>query len=425
MKTITRGFKNQKGAASLLTALVLLICITLVILLTSKTVLVETQITADNYRTSQATAAASAAMNRAEAYFMAGGLDQIDSATGAAGTDGVVDYRSDAPFSFNLTAGTQTTAAQFYFDNTDDNACDCQDDGTKDLDDDGDGDCMGTEGKNMTRALVTAQGWSDDNTAVRTITQCLGTFDLFDGGDGPKQPFVSRAAVGVFGNATIINRYTNSSVWTGGDNDISGAAFATYLRPSGTETSDYTKDELNSEDETANTQLVSNRNAGAGIDIITNDATLASKTADQFFDMFFSMTKTQVMNAADSVDQKLPNAAGVSSPNGMTGLIWIEGDLTLNANDVVGSPAIPAILIVNGDLTLNGGAIVDGVIYVTGTLQITGSPIVRGSVIGESNSASGGGGTLTLVYVPLSGDDGEPPFIPGTGAIIAGSWKDW
>jgi Tfp pilus assembly protein PilX len=417
MKTIKRGFKNQKGAASLLTALVLLICITLVILLTSKTVLVETQITADNYRTSQATAAASAAMNHAEAYFMAGGLDHD--------ADELVDYTSASPFSLDpddLTVGTQTTAAQFYFDNTDDNACDCQDDGTKDLDDDGDGDCMGTEGKNMTRALVTAQGWSDDNTAVRTITQCLGTFDLFDGGDGPKQPFVSKASVGVFGNAKIINRYTNSSVWTGGANDISGAAFATYLRPSGTETSDYTKDELNSADETANTQLVSNRNAGAGIDIITDDATLASKSADQFFDMFFSMTKTQVMNAADSVDQKL--AAG-DSPNGMTGLIWVEGNLTLNANDVVGSSSVPAILIVNGNLTLNGGATVDGVIYVTGTLQITGTPIIRGSVIGESNSTSGGGGTLRLVYVPFSGDDGEPPFIPGTGAIIAGSWKDW
>lgn len=428
MKTITRRFKNQKGAASLLTALVLLICITLVILLTSKTVLVETQITADNYRTSQATAAASAAMNRAEAYFMAGGLDQdgdeaVDyTGPGAEPTAASCTMPTTTAFPVTLNSGGQTTLAQFYFDNTDDNACDCQDDGTKDLDDDGDGDCMGTAGKNMTRALVTAKGWSDDCAAVRTITQCLGTFDLFDGGDGPKQPFVSRAAVGVFGNATIINRYTNSSVWTGGDNDISGAAFATYLRPSGTETSDYTKDQLNSADETANTQLVSNRNAGAGIDIITNDATLASKSADQFFDMFFSMTKTQVMNAADSVDQKL--AAG-ESPNGMTGLIWVEGDLTLNANDVVGSSSVPAILIVNGDLTLNGGAIVDGVIYVTGTLQITGTPIIRGSVIGESNSTSGGGGTLTLVYVPFSGDDGEPPFIPGTGAIIAGSWKDW
>jgi hypothetical protein len=438
MKTITHRFKNQQGAASLLTALVLLISITLVILLTSKEVLVETKVTADNYRTSQATAAASAAMNQAEAYFMTGGLDQIDNDTGAAGADGLVDYTSASPFSLDpddLTAGTQTTSAQFYFDNSDDNACDCQADLSRNLDSDTDGDCFGTLGTNMTRALVTAKGWSDDGTAVRTVTQCLGTFDVFDNGDGPKQPFVSKASVGVFGNATIINRYTNSSIWTGGPNDISGAAFATYLRPSNTETSDYTKAELNSDCEVSpcgdpdnpgpNTQMVSNKDAGAGIDIITDDATLSSKTADQFFDMFFALTRAQLMKAAENVNQKLPNAAGVTNPNGMTGIIWMDGNLTLNAGDTVGTPTNPSILVVDGDLTLNGGAAVYGVIYITGGIQIAGGALVKGSVIGESNSSSGGGGTLKLVYVPIGGDDQAPPFIVGTGMIVPGSWKDW
>jgi hypothetical protein len=287
----------------------------------------------------------------------------------------------------------------------------------------------------MTRALVTATGRSDDGIAVRTVTQCMGTFDIFDGGNGPKQPFVSKASVGVFGNATIINRYSNSSIWTGGANDISGAAFATYLRPSNTETSDYIKAELNSDCEVGpcgdpnnpgpNTQMVSNKGAGAGIDIITDDATLASKTADQFFDMFFAVTKAQFMKVAENADQKLPNAAGATSPNGMSGVIWVEGNLTLNAGDVVGSPATPAVLVVNGDFSLSGGATVYGVIYVTGTLHITGNPVIKGSVIGESNTTSGGGGTLKLVYVPIVGDDQAPPFIVGTGAIVPGSWKDW
>jgi len=59
---------KQQGAVTLLTAVVLLISITLVGFLTAKTVLVETQMTADNYRTSQAAAAASAAMDQAVAY---------------------------------------------------------------------------------------------------------------------------------------------------------------------------------------------------------------------------------------------------------------------------------------------------------------------------------------------------------------------
>jgi Tfp pilus assembly protein PilX len=436
---------NQLGAATLLTALVLLVGITLITLLTSKTVLVETQITTDNYRTGQATAAANAAMEQAVAYFNAGGLDQHNNATPATlTTDGLVDYTGPgtlptsasctmpvtSALPVTLTSGTQTTYAQVYFNNTDDNSCDCQATATEDIDGDGDGDCMGTLGTNMTRALVTAKGWSDDCTAVRTITQCVGTFDIFYAGNGPQQPFVSKAGVGVFGNAKIINRYNNSSIWTGGTDAVHGASYGTYLRPSGTESADYTTTQLDSENEALNTQMVSNRNAGNGIDVITDDPTLASKTSsvvnltdraqNQFFDMFFAHTKSEIKNAANAAGQMLAS----TSPVGLTGLIWEEGNLALHNGDVVGSANNPAILIVNGDFDLTGGPIY-GVIYVTGELRITGNPVVRGSIVSE-NGPNSGAGTLTLVYKPWNSDGNQaPPFINGTGAVIAGSWKDW
>jgi Tfp pilus assembly protein PilX len=407
---------KQQGAVTLLTALILLISITLVGFVTAKTVLVETQITADNYRTSQAAAAASAAMDQAVSYFYAGGLDQRNNATPTTLTaDGLVDYPSTAPFALTLTAAGQTTTAQFFFTNTAGNRCDPTADGT-----------------NMTQALVTARGWSDDNTAVRTITQCVDTFDIFDSGKGPRQAFVSRAGVGVFGNAKIINRYSNSSIWSGGDDAVHGAAYGTYLRPSNTDIADYTTAQLNSADETANTQKVSNRDTGNGIDVITNDPTLANKTAsttdltnpanNQFFDMFFAHTKSAIRQAANNNGHLLDAGA---SPVGMTGLIWVDGNTSMNNNGaVVGSPTAPAILIVNGNFDFSGGTIY-GVLYVTGTLTITGNPVVHGSVVSE-NGPNSGAGTLRLVYQPWGGDGtGSPPFIEGTGAIIAGSWKDW
>lgn len=436
---------KQQGAATLFTALVLMISITLVTLLISKTVLVETQITADNYRAAQAAAAASAAMDQAVAYFSAGGLDQHNNTTPATLTaDGLVDYigpgaeptaasctmPATTALPLTLTSGAQTTYAQFYFNNTDDNACDCQSTLTENIDGDTDGDCMGTAGTNMTRALVTAKGWSDDCTAVRTITQCVSTFDIFDAGSGPQQPFISKAGVGVFGNAKIINRYNNSSIWSGGTDAVHGASYGTYLRPSGTESADYTSAQLDSENEALNTQLVSNRNAGNGIDVITDDPSLANKTSsvgnltdpaqNQFFDMFFAHTKSEIKSAANAAGQMLPG----TSPVGLTGLIWEEGNLALHNGDVVGSATNPAILIVNGDLDLTGGPIY-GVIYVTGELTITGNPVVKGSIISE-NGPNSGAGTLTLVYKPWSSDGNQaPPFTPGTGAVIAGSWKDW
>jgi Tfp pilus assembly protein PilX len=407
---------KQQGAVTLFTALVLLISITLVGFVTAKTVLVETQITADNYRTSQAAAAASAAMDQAVAYFNAGGLDQHNNATPTTLTaDGLVDYPSTAPFALTLTAAGQTTTAQFFFNNTaTGNRCD-----------------SAANGNNMTQGLVTATGWSDDNTAVRTITQCVATLDIFDSGKGPRQAFISRAGVGVFGNAKIINRYSNSSIWSGGADAVHGASYGTYLRPSNTDIADYTTAQLNSADETTNTQLVSNRNAGNGIDVITNDPTLSSKTTsttdltnpaqNQFFDMFFAQTKSAIRQIANNNDQLL--AAG-ADPSGDTGLIWVDGNTSMHNGAVVGSPTSPAILIVNGDLDLTGGTIY-GVLYVTGNLRITGNPVVHGSVVSE-NGPNSGAGTLTLVYQPWGGDGtGSPPFVTGTGAIIAGSWKDW
>jgi hypothetical protein len=435
----------QRGAATLLTAVIMLIGITLIALLVAKTVLVETKITSDNYRTSQATAAASAAMDRAVAYYMqGGGIDQNfdgnpDFVAGAEPSEASCALPGSTEGQITLTSGSQITLAQYYFNNSDDDGLDdnegeaddnniCDNSSTTvctDEDSDGDGDCFGLANTNMTKALITAKGWSDDCTAVRTITQCVDPFKIFNGSGGPEQPFITRAAVGAFGNATIINRYNNTSIWAGGGFGTPDVAFGTYLRPSGTEIADYTEDQLNSDDETANTQLVSSRNSGQGLDIITNDATLSSKTGDQFFKLFFNNSKTETKNAAaNAVPSQLLTPG--DSLEGRTGLIWVEGDKTISGSTIVGDYAhrIPAIVIINGDLNLTGGDIY-GALYVTGTISIAGNPVVRGSIIGESATTSTGAGTLNLVYVPLGGNTNAPPQLPGTGAVVAGSWKDW
>jgi len=400
---------KQQGAATLVTVVVLLISITLVSFITAKTVLVETQITADNYRTSQASAAASAAMDQAIAYFYDGGLDH--------NTDSVVDFTSGAPAALTLSAGSQTTTAQFFFNNTPGNRCDCTG-----------GGCMAVT--NMSRALVTATGWSDDGSAKRTVSQCVTTFDLLDA-DGPQQAFVGRSSLGAFGNAKIINRYNNSTIWVGGSFDTPDAAFGTYLRPSGTETADYTTQQLDSSCAASpcndvnnpgpNDQMVSNRNAGAGVDIVSNDPTLNGKTADEFFDMFFSQTKTEIRTAADSADQLFASGTNL---DGKAGLIWVDGDATLSNGTVIGSPTKPAIVIIDGDATLHNTTIY-GVVYVTGEFDFRGNPVVKGSMVGESTAPSTGAGTPTIVYKPWTNNGNSPPFITGTGAIVSGSWQDW
>lgn len=440
MQIIHTKTSKQKGVA-LITTIMLLIGITIVVLATAKTVLMETKITADNYRTTQATAAAQAAMDQAVAYFMAGGLDQDGTAgvdfTGPGAEPSIASCSMPATTAFPLTltvAGEQTTYSQFYYDNTDDNACNCQTTVTEDKDGDGDGDCMtdvaglGGDGS----ALITAKGWSDDCAAVRTITQCVGTIDIFGDGDGPEQPFVSRAGVGVFGNAKVINRYSNITIWSGGADAVHGAAYGTYIRPSGTEIGDYTTEQLDSSCEASpcnvsgnpgpNTQLVSNRDAGNGIDVITDDATLANLSANDFFATFFNSTRAKIKDIADKSDRVfLPSDSII----GETGLTWVDGNTNINSTDVIGTPDTPVILIIDGNLDkLNGGTIY-GIVYVIGTLEIAGNPVVKGSVISENTLESTGNGTLTLVFKPWGRSNGPEQFLPGFGTIIAGSWKDW
>ena len=462
MKTLHyHRLKSQRGVATLFVAMILLISITLVVLFTSKTVLKETQVVADDYRTSQATAAAQAAMDKAVAYVSDGNMDHdISGASGygepdyttpvinpvptspdpeqmprvgncsiPAAIDGTAypDYLGTAKypaFAEALTAGGQTTIGMFYFVNTSTydhdndsttaeiaNPCECAA-----------GNCLEEEPLNI--GLIVAKGWSDDCTAVRTVTQCLGLIKIFPE-TGPTQPFVTHGSIGIGGNATFINRYTNSNVWTGGDLGSAGAAFATYLRPANEDLTDLTKEQLNAGcpnpcdpgDPDNHVRLISNTKAGFGVDIIGNDPTLGNLTADEMFAIFFGeKTKDDIKALAGEKGQSYTDPADAE---GKSGLIWLEG--SGSAPDI-GTVDEPAILLVNGDLTIGAGTIIRGVVYITGTLTVNGGPEIYGSIISESGNTAGTGNP-TIVYVPIGESEDEPP--PDIPTIVPGSWRDW
>ncbi|MDD5578390.1 MAG: hypothetical protein PHY16_03795 [Methylobacter sp.] len=422
MNTLKQSTLNsQRGAATLLTAVILLISITLVTLFTSKTVLVETQMAADNYRTSQAVAAANAAMDYGVAYFNAGGLDH--------NADLVVDYTTASRCNLKLSSATQTnaqtlcnpataasgvqaTSAQMFYNN---NIASC------------------TTENNMKSALITAIGFSDDGLGQRTITQCVGTIDVF-GGNTPKQPLVSRGAVGLTGNYNIINRYTDISIWSGSTVGIgSSNSAATYIRPVGTAVTAFTTAQL--EDTTTNNawtaSAISNKDVGNGVDIIASDPNLGNLTGDAFFENFFSGTRTDMKNMAIAAGQYYTN---IASAAGQSGVIWIEGDTSLSGI-TIGSQTNPAIVIVNGNLDVASGPNIYGMLYVAGQMDAAGTPSVFGSSVVEGNSAimAAGGktganvighGTVNLVYTPSTLDQSPAPIL-GTTTIVSGSWRDW
>lgn len=403
--------QTQQGAITLLTALILLICITLVTLVASKTVLVETQISADNYRMAQAVAAANAAMDFGVGYFDNGGFDQKINATGAAGNDSVVDTFADMSY----TSGSQTTTASLTFNNAAGTRC-----------------VAAGSTPNMKSGLITAVGRSDDDLAVRTISQCVGTIDVF-GGNGPKQSLISRGAVGLTGNYQIINRFYNTTAWSGDAVNIGESASAsTYMRPIGTNESDYTRTQLE-DDDTSNaytSQPVSDRNKGNGVDTIASDPRLGSLTGDEFFNNFFYGDRTMMKELADSLDQ-VYSAADIGSAIGKTGVVWVDGNATMNGG-TYGTSTNPVILIIDGNLRATGNPDVNGLLYVTGQLDAAGTVGVLGSVIVEGDPSMvpagedpvEGAGGVDLIYTPYTLDRSANP-IKGTTTVISGSWRDW
>ena len=439
---------KQKGAATLFIAVIMLVAITLVALLSGKTVVNETKIAANNYRTSQAVAAANYAMDLGVNYFDKGGFDRLNEAGGtvASGgdivlgddgdTDSVIDLDNDGDYSnavdmggltLTSTDGSQALSATLAFSNS---GC-------------------GATGLDFKSGMITATGFSDDGEATRTISLCVGPLAVLRG-DGPKQPLVAQGQVALTGNARIINRFTSTTIWSGDQVTIgSSAAMETYIRSatlnpvssSGNDVLDPNdpddKARLLSTDDGADTQLVSNRNLGNGLDIIDNDSSLDTLIGIDFFKNFFHATSRAdlKLQAGSQVYDDIDTAKNAGSPEVITsGLVWIDGDQAMTGG-TIGSLDAPAIIYIHGDFRLNGGTIY-GVLYVGGIYTVVGNPTVVGANIVEGTDFSGttetpatppivtGHGTLSLIYWAGITGSGTNNDI-GQSAVISGSWRDW
>ena len=419
---------NQKGAATLLTALVLLISITLVTFLTAKTVLVETQISADNYRMSQAVSAAQAGLDFGVGYFNGTGAPVV------AGFDhdnnSVVDTLANR--TYTSASGAQITTSSITFNNQAGTRC-----------------IAAGSTPNMKSGLITAVGRSDDGLAVRSISQCVSTADVF-GGNAPKQTLISRGGVGLTGNYTVINRYYNTTAWAGNEIHIGASASAsTFLAKDGSTqvataranladadlTNDSAARAILEDEDTTNTYTspaISDRNKGNGVDSIGNDPSLSSLTSDQFFNNFFSGDRTAIKTlAANYNPSQVYPAANIGSASGKTGIVWIEGNATMNGG-TYGTATSPVVMIINGNLRATGNPNINGMLYVTGQLDAAGTVDVLGSVVVEGNptmvptgeEAVVGHGGVDLIYSPYTLDKSTSPLV-GTTTVVGGSWRDW
>ena len=198
MRRLSSSTKTrQRGMATLAITVLILFLVTLVTLYTANTSITEQRIAANQHRADQALSAANAAMDFAVAYYDRGGIDQNG--------DDAADFTPAAPYAITLAApgGSLTTRAEMYFCDASDPAlldpynADC-DPGAFPVDD----------------VVILARGFSDDRSAQHIVTQAVGDIALLGEG-GPDRPLITHGGVGLTGNVTVINRYSNATVWSG------------------------------------------------------------------------------------------------------------------------------------------------------------------------------------------------------------------
>ncbi len=160
--------------------------------------------------------------------------------------------------------------------------------------------------------------------------------------------------------------------------------------------------------------------------LVGNDDSLRNSTEDQMFQTFFGVPKATWRDSVADARLSCPCTETSVSAALATGArkLWLQGNLSMNANQTLGSVSDPFILMVDGSIEMRGDLNIYGVTYSTGmTWDNTGggSALLVGAAISEGNYQ--GNGTPDYYYDPRV--IANLLDIPGAFARVPGSWRDF
>ena len=419
---------HQRGAASLLIALVILTTITMISIYTSRTVIMEQKIASNDYRGRMAFEVAEAAIDETLAYIAVNGRnadgDVHPTGTTNAGqawlpaevaADGVTDIKDTDEWLFDSDGDGTNDSNTLTLANESSAAVTLRDLSS--------GDIISTE--------IVAVGVSDDKVATRTITQIVTLVNPLP--NIPENPLLTRGTAVISGSADVYNPEGHSTIWSGGPVDLgTSATINTFIAdPSGADYPNCLGDTTNP------CSTVGSSSSGlAGLDVVEQDSSLANLTEAEFFENFFGMSPTDYRNRVVTMDLD-PAVDNVSSLVHLATnpeVIWVDGDVTLSAGTVVGCSVAPTgnshctgddiqpvIMIVNGVLTMQGNADFYGMLYVMGGTAGHGNPYSVGSIViaGDTSNLTG---SFEVHYnsgvLQQTAQGGRP-------ASSGGSWNDF
>lgn len=428
MQRTLQAPRRQRGVATVVVTLVLLLAVALISLYTSRSAVIEQRISANEVRAKQALAAANAGIDQALAYMATGGIYQKDNLT----TTAVLEVDALVPIALP-SAGGSTSTYQVVFRNAGDpgdHLLECAATG-------GAPPCLpacpasaanALEAQTTTatpwrRIVAVSCGWSDDSTSVQRVAQELAPTPSLAG--TVSTPMVTKGGVDVTGNVSVFNYFNDLTVWSGEPVSSGSAPGKTYIKTAGA-----TPAPAGNPPVPPHRQIGSGNNVPThyqastvkdgntqviGHDVVGGDSNLRDLSTEEFFEYFMNKTMDDYKKTANVVIA----AANIGTvANMQSKVIWVDGNIDTVPN--LGSPTNPVILVVNGNAKITGTPTVYGLIFVIGDVDAAGGGNFFGSLI-NTGKFSGAGGPA-IVYDPqvLStvGQMGRP-------AKVVGTWRDW
>ena len=394
---------NQKGAATLVMSLVLLTLITMVSVYTSRTILLEQKISANDFRERQAFEAAESGLATAISYVSStGGADKDQDGTVDpvfdTDADGIGDSNIRTFPDFSSVTVTITGASPVF--------------------------------------LLQSIGVSDDLTATRTVRSIGATLDVLP--NSPDNPMTTRGNVVAIGSATVYNPEGHSTIWSGGDVDL-GANNSTATNIANPSDPGYPS--CMDTSMTCSTTRSSNKVA-VGLDVLEYDTMLSNLTSEQMFQNFFGASMANYRESRVTLEVMGANANNLATNSASPGVhlgvgevIWVEGNASLINTTTVGCGVSvngaatcpnanldPSVLIINGDLTTQGTPKFYGIVYIVGNMTLSGNTTITGAAVIGGNTTNTTGGSVDVWYssdlLNMTRDNGPLGGSPG-------SWHDW
>lgn len=362
--------KRVRGVATLLTTTVLLLVATIIILFAASYSIMQSKITSNQYRNSQAFQAAEAGLEYGIVY-----LQKNRTTILANPVNGYIpSYTSSS--TTNVTLANNSKYSIVY---------------------------TNPIANNYNLILITSTGTSDDGTATRVVSQQVQYGALLF--STPTAALVSTSSISVAGNGSITNTSGTTTIKSGSSISLSGNA-KTYLSSG-----------------------LSSTPGNIKSDIQQNSSSLTGLTSTSLFAQYFGVPASTFKNQVGTYYSRSTSTNYSSLLSGVSGTsIWIDqtaGTAQISGNITIGTAANPVLLIVNGNFDISGNVTIYGYVFVIGVssaeTDITGNVNITGGI--TSTDVLNIAGNVNFAYSPsvISAVQNTTSYF----AKVPGSWKDF